>query len=161
VNTQTDLTAQQSQPEPLPESLRLRLAPLASQVCEVLDVKHVLDYRCGAEPIARHLKVGHAMKVQLYEPKFERFALPPLPADLVFYCADDGIEDEMGVESLLRTLAALSGKACILAVPVVRVHYAVWLTQAMRFFEVQTFQKWQGGFFIVGYPLEEQVQLLS
>lgn len=137
--------------------LRGQLAPLASQICDRAKVTIFLDYLCGKSPIMTKLKVGHPMKVQCYDPKVERFKPAPLAAQMVFCALDEEDLTEMEVDDMLSELELLTGAVCLLAVGESEKLPEWWFVKATNKFEVQTFQRVDGGFYMILYPNAAQV----
>lgn len=142
--------------EPRPD-FRGKLAPLASQICDRAKVTIFLDYLCGKSPIMTSLKVGHNMKVQCYDPKVERFKEPALAAQMVFCALPQDDLSETQVEDMISELEMLTGAVCLLAVGETERLPEWWMLKAMPKFELQTFQRIEGGFYMILYPNAAQV----
>lgn len=136
---------------------RARLAPLASQICDKAGVKIFLDYLCGKSPIMTKLKVQHNMKVQCYDPKIERFKEAALAAQMVFCALPEEDLTEAEVDDLISELEMLTGAVCLLAVGESERLPEWWFLKATAKFEVQTFQRVEGGFYMILYPNAAQV----
>lgn len=123
---------------------RLSLAPLVSQICNRLGVTQVLDFHCGDTPIMTALKVDHAMKIQCYDPNVKRFEASPLAAELVFYAPN-----HEPVEAIIDEAELLTGVVCVFALETEESES--WLVKLIEKFEVQTYQRINGGFYAICY----------
>lgn len=84
-------------------------APLVSNVCDKLEVRHLLDYGCGSQTnLLKHLKVNHPLKYQAYDPGVPKYSGRPAPAELVT-CIDvlEHVEPEF-LDNVLDDLEALT-----------------------------------------------------
>lgn len=66
-------------------------ATLVGHICERMGVEHLLGYGYGTSWLFRHLKVGHPMKIQKFEPGKDTAAIP---AQLVACLDVLGFDDE-------------------------------------------------------------------
>jgi len=123
---------------------RLTLAPLVSQICNKLDIQHVLDFHCGNNPIMTALRVNHKMKIQCYDPLVERFKEPPLASELVFYAPENE-----PVEALIDEAELLTRAVCVFALETDDPES--WLQTLLKKFDVQTYQRINGGFYAILY----------
>lgn len=123
---------------------RAKLAPLVSQICNKLGVTHLLDFHCGSDPIMIHLNVNQKMKVQCYDPKVDRFKEAALAGELVFYCPD--VEPEF---SILDEIEMLTGVVCVFSLQTEDPDK--WLLPVIEKYEIQTFQRVDGGFYMILY----------
>ena len=71
-----------SQPSRAPQ-----FAGLVNQIIEKLGVSEVLDYGSGRGQLAAHIKAGHELKIQLYDPAIEEYAGTAIPMQMVV-CID-------------------------------------------------------------------------
>jgi hypothetical protein len=136
---------------------RAQLAPLASQICDKAKVTIFLDYLCGKTPVMTSLKVGHNMKVQCYDPKVERFKESPLAAQMVFCALPEDDLSETAAEDMIAELEMLTGAVCLLAVGESERLPEWWIYKVVPKFEIQTFQRVDGGFYMILYPNALQV----
>lgn len=136
---------------------RAQLAPLASQICDKAKVTIFLDYLCGKNPIMSRLQVQHMMKVQCYDPGVERFKDTPLGAQMVFCALPEEDLSDIEVDDLISELEMLTGAVCLLAVGESERLPEWWICRAMPKFEIQTFQRVEGGFYMILYPNAAQV----
>lgn len=123
---------------------RKKLAPLLSQVCGKLGVTQLLDYHCGNDPIMAYLSVGHKMKIQCYDPNIERFKPAALAAELVFFSP----ESEPDLSSI-QDVELLTGVVAIFAIQTEDPEK--WVSPLIDVFEMQTFQRIDGGFYAILY----------
>ena len=138
-------------------------APLVSKLCDKLNVTDILDYGAGKCRLFANLQVGHAMKLQAYDPAIPSLAARPLPSQLVC-CLDvlEHIEPDC-LDEVLDDLQALTlefGFFSIATTPAVRTlsdgrnaHLIIedagwWLPKIIARFELQSFQKIQHGFIV-------------
>jgi hypothetical protein len=86
----------------------VQYAPIVSEVCNTLGVRHVLDYGAGKCRLFQNLKVKHPMKLQAYDPGVPKLSAPPIPAELVT-CIDvlEHIEPEL-LDNVLDDLERLT-----------------------------------------------------
>lgn len=86
-------------------------APLVAEIINKMEVSHLLDYGCGSNlSLSKGLvgKVGHAFKYQAYDPCVDKYASPPVPAELV--CCIDVLEhiEEDSIDEVLDHLQSLT-----------------------------------------------------
>jgi hypothetical protein len=94
----------------------LQYAPLVSEIVNRLEVQHLLDWGCGKGRLFQNLKADHKMTLQAYDPAVERFASPPVPAEMVA-CIDvlEHIEPEF-LDNVLDDLVRLTEAVAFLTV---------------------------------------------
>lgn len=141
----------------LPPDFRSKLVPLASQICDRAKVTIFLDYLCGKRPVMTDLTVSHMMKVQCYDPKVERFKDAPLAAQMVFCALEKDELSEAEVDDMIAELELLTGAVCLLAIGESGRLPEWWIYKAIVKFELQTFQRVDGGFYMILYPNGAQV----
>ena len=139
-------------------------APFVSKLCNQLKVTEVLDYGAGKCRLFENLQVGHAMKLQAYDPAIPTLAARPSPSQMVC-CLDvlEHIEPDC-LDEVLDDLQALTlelGFFSIATTPAIRklsdgrnAHLIIegaewWLPKLLDRWELQVFQKIQHGFFVV------------
>lgn len=134
---------------------------------ERMQVSHLLDYGCGSQcNLAKHLKVGHKLTYQAYDPGVPRFSKTPLPAQMVA-CIDvlEHIEPDY-LEGVLDDLVRLTEGVAFLSIhtgPAIKVlsdgrnahltqqPLSWWLPKLWDRFDLQTVQVTsEQGFFVVG-----------
>lgn len=125
-------------------SFRSTLAPLVSQVCNRLGITQLLDFHCGNDPIMSMLRVDHKMRIQCYDPLVERFKASPLAAELVFYAPVNEPH-----EAIIDEAELLTGVVCIFALETEDCES--WVPRLMEKFELQTYQRVDGGFYAILY----------
>lgn len=123
---------------------RAKLVPLVSQICNRIGINHVLDFHCGNDPIMTRLQVNHNMKIQCFDPLVERFKESPLAAELVFYAPFNEPH-----EAIIDEAELLTGVVCMFALETEDCDH--WLSLLTPKFEVQTFQRIDGGFYAIMY----------
>ena len=138
-------------------SFREQFAGIASQICEKGGVTIFLDYLCGKAPIMTSLKVGHNMKVQCYDPKVERFKAAPLAAQMVFCALEKEELQDTDLADMLVELDLLTGAVLFLAVGESSRTPEEWISLVVDRFELQTFQRVDGGFYMILYPIVGKV----
>jgi hypothetical protein len=145
----------------------VQYAPIVSEICNKLEVQHLLDYGAGKCRLFQNIKVGHKMKLQAYDPGVPRLSTPPVPAEMVA-CIDvlEHIEPEL-LDNVLDDLARLTEAVCFLTVhtgPAVKVlpdgrnaHLTQqplewWLPKFWERFDIQTVQvTGEHGFYVIAY----------
>lgn len=142
-------------------------APMVSSIIEKMGVTHLLDYGCGANvSLAKALKLKHKVTYQAYDPGVQRFAKPPMPAQMV--CCIDVLEhiEPDKIENVLNHLQALCEGIVFLTVSTIPAMKTLpdgrnahliqkpmqwWLPQLWDRFELQTVQvTGDGGFVVIG-----------
>lgn len=130
-------------------------APLVSEICNKLEVQHLLDYGAGKCRLFQNLKVNHRMTLQAYDPGVEKISAPPVPAEMVA-CIDvlEHIEPE-NLDNVLDDLVRLTeavGVFTICTAPAKKAlpdgrnaHLIVqpmewWLPKIWERFDIQTVQ---------------------
>jgi hypothetical protein len=131
---------------------------MVAQMINRLEVGHVLDYGCGSRlSLAKALtgKVEHGFKYQAYDPCVEKYATPPIPAEMVV-CLDvlEHIEEDC-IDEVLDHLMRLTESVGFFSIdtgPAVKhlpdgrnAHVLQrppewWLPRLMCRFDVQTYQ---------------------
>lgn len=86
-------------------------APIVAKIINKLEVTHLLDYGCGSNlSLSKGLvgKVNYAFKYQAYDPCVDKYASPPVPAELV--CCVDVLEhiEEDSIDEVLDHLQSLT-----------------------------------------------------
>ena len=145
----------------------VQYAPIVSQICNTLEVQHLLDYGAGKCRLFQNLKVNHKMKLQAYEPAIERLASPPVPAEMVT-CIDvlEHIEPDL-LDNVLDDLARLTEAVAFLTIhtgPAVKVlsdgrnaHLTQqpmewWLPKIWERFDIQSVQvTGENAFYVIAY----------
>lgn len=137
------------------------LAPLVSNICNNLQIAEILDYGAGKCRLFEHLRVGHPMSLQAYDPGIPDLAGRPSPSQLV--CCIDVLEhiEPACLESVLDDLRQLTGQFAFITVgtlPAKRVlpdgrnaHLIVederwWLPKLMSRWDLEMYQRRTDGF---------------
>lgn len=149
-------------------------APLVSQIIDKLEITHLLDYGCGSQTnLIKHVQADHPFKYQAYDPAVDKFASPPIPAEMVA-CIDvlEHIEPEL-LENVLDDLERLTEWVGVFTVhtgPAVKTlsdgrnaHLIQqppewWLPKFMERWDLQTFQKMPQGFYVIVYAKPEHTE---
>lgn len=145
----------------------LQYAPIVSEICNTLEVQHLLDYGAGKCRLFQNLKVNHRMKLQAYDPGVARLSSSPVPAEMVA-CIDvlEHIEPDL-LDNVLDDLARLTEAVAFLTIhtgPAVKVladgrnaHLTQqplewWLPKLWERFDIQTVQvTGDHAFYVIGY----------
>lgn len=149
-------------------------APLVSQICNNLEVTHLLDWGCGKGRLFKNIKVNHKMTLQAYDPAVERFSTPPVPAEMVT-CIDvlEHIEPEH-LDEVLDDLQRLTEAVLFVTIhtgPAVKVlsdgrnahltqqPMSWWLPKLWERFEIQTVQvTGECQFYVIAYALPNVIE---
>jgi hypothetical protein len=145
----------------------LQYAPIVSEICNTLEVRHLLDYGAGKCRLFQSLKVHHRMTLQAYDPGVPKLAAAPVPAEMVA-CIDvlEHIEPEL-LDNVLDDLARLTECVAFLTVhtgPAAKVladgrnaHLTQqpiewWLPKIWERFDIQTVQvTGDHAFYVIAY----------
>ena len=146
----------------------IHYAPLVNQIITKLGVTELLDYGCGKSAnLAKHLKVGHKMTIQCYDPGVPEFSGEPVPMQMVA-CVDvlEHIEPDCLDEVLdhLKELTQGVGFFTIATGPakktlsdgrnahLIQEPAEWWLPKIFQRFDLQTFQQvGDHGFYLIVY----------
>lgn len=133
----------------------IHYAPLVSEICNRLEVQHLLDWGCGKGRLFQNIKVNHKMKLQAYDPAVERFSSPPVPAEMVTCidvlehiepeCLDDVLDDLMRLTECVVFLTVHTGPAVKTLADGRNAHLTQqpmewWLPKIWERFDIQTVQ---------------------
>lgn len=144
-------------------------APLVSQIVNKLRVTELLDYGCGKNTsLVKNLKAGHELTIQCYDPGVPEFAGEPMPMQMVACvdvlehiepeCLDDVLDD-------LQRCTQVIGFFTVSTIPaektlsdgrnahLIQQPPEWWIPKFMERFEIQTFQRTEGGFYVIVYAL--------
>jgi hypothetical protein len=142
-----------------------RHAPMVNAIIERMGITHVLDYGCGSRcSLAKGLKALHKLTYQAYDPGVEKFAAPPIPAQMV--CCIDVLEhiEPTYLDNVLDDLRRLTEGilfATVSMVPagktlsdgrnahLIQEPMSWWLPKFWERFELQTVQMMEKGAFLV------------
>jgi hypothetical protein len=146
-------------------------APTVAKIINNLGVTHVLDYGCAKncnlmKTINEGRLVTHQFRYQPYDPAIERFADPPVPAEMVC-CIDvlEHIEPEL-LDNVLNDLERLTEAVGFFSVhcgPAAKVlqdgrnaHLIQmppewWLPKILERWELQNFARTEQGFDVIVY----------
>jgi hypothetical protein len=145
----------------------VQYAPIVSEICNTLEVQHLLDYGAAKCRLFQNLKVKHAMKLQAYDPAIPKLSSPPVPAEMVA-CIDvlEHIEPDL-LDNVLDDLARLTEAVAFLTVhtgPAVKVlpdgrnaHLTQkpmewWLPKLWERFDIQSVQvTGEHAFYVIAY----------
>jgi hypothetical protein len=152
----------------------LQYAPIVSEICNTLEVQHLLDYGAGKCRLFQNLKVQHRMKLQAYDPGVPKLSADPVPAEMVA-CIDvlEHIEPEL-LDNVLDDLARLTEAVAFLTIhtgPAVKVlsdgrnaHLTQqpmewWLPKLWERFDIQTVQvTGDHAFYVIGYAKPKLIE---
>jgi hypothetical protein len=145
----------------------VQYAPIVSEICNTLEVQHLLDYGAGKCRLFQNLKVRHPMKLQAYDPGVQKLSAPPVPAEMVA-CIDvlEHIEPEH-LDNVLDDLVRLTEAVAFLTIhtgPAAKVlsdgrnaHLTQqpmewWLPKLWERFDIQTVQvTGEHAFYVIAY----------
>lgn len=145
-------------------------APLVSQIINKIGVTELLDYGAGKGRLAQSLKIGHKVKIQMYDPGVPEFAGDPIPMQMCV-CIDvlEHIEPEC-LDEVLDDLKRCTGTVGFFTVAtgpaektlsdgrnahLIQEPAEWWLPKFLERFELQTFQRTSAGFYVIVYALPE------
>jgi hypothetical protein len=152
----------------------VQYAPIVSEICNTLEVRHLLDYGCAKCRLFQALKVDHPMKLQAYDPAVPKYSARPVPAEMVA-CIDvlEHIEPEY-LDNVLDDLARLTECVAFLTIhtgPAVKVladgrnahltqqPMSWWLPKLWDRFDVQTVQvTGEHAFYVIGYAKPKLIE---
>lgn len=143
-------------------------APVVSEICNKLEVMHLLDYGCGSRTnLLKHLKVDHKLKYQGYDPGVPRFSGHPAPAEMVC-CIDvlEHVEPEF-LDNVLDELESLTEAVIFATIHTGPANKVLsdgrnahinqqpiewWLPRLLCRFEIQSLQKvHEHSYYFIGY----------
>jgi hypothetical protein len=139
-------------------------APIISKLCDQYSVTTLLDYGCGKQLLARNLKVGHDLRLQMYDPAIEEYSDEPDPCEMVC-CIDvlEHIEPQL-LDNVLDDLKRVTERIGLFTVCCEEAkkfladgrnaHLIVqppewWLPKIMERFDLHMFQKRPDGFMVL------------
>ena len=139
-------------------------APIVSKVINTYGVEELLDYGAGKGNLAKHLKVEHPMRLQMYDPAIPKWSEKPDPAEMVA-CIDvlEHIEPQL-LENVLDDLKRVTKRIGMFTVSCVPAEKTLsdgrnahliqapcewWLPKFMERFELHLFQRTADGFFVL------------
>lgn len=148
--------------------------PLVSEICNKLEIDHLLDYGCARCGLFRALKVNHRMKLQGYDPGIEEYASPPVPAQMVTCLdvlehvepdsIDDVLDDLQRLTELVGLFSVCTGPA-LKTLPDGRNAHILqrppewWLPKFMERFDLQTFQRTnENSFHVIVYAKPRAIE---
>lgn len=152
----------------------VQYAPIVSEICNTLQVQHLLDYGAGKCRLFQNLKADHQMKLQAYDPGVPKLSAPPVPAEMVA-CIDvlEHIEPEY-LDDVLDDLARLTEAVAFLTVhtgPAVKVladgrnaHLTQqplewWLPKFWDRFDIHTVQvTGEHAFYVIAYAKPKLIE---
>lgn len=152
----------------------LQYAPIVSEICNTLEVQHLLDYGAGKCRLFQNLKVQHKMKLQAYDPGVPKLSAAPVPAEMVA-CIDvlEHIEPEC-LDDVLDDLARLTEAVCFLTIhtgPAVKVlsdgRNAHLTQQPMEWWLPKIWERWDihtvqvtgdYGFYVIAYAKPKLIE---
>lgn len=138
-------------------------APIVSQIANRVQARHLLDYGCGKAALMRELKVGHDLKIQVYDPAIPSFAGDPIPAQMVT-CVNVLEHVEPGcLDAVLDDLVRVTEAVGFFTISHEESHdLSWWLDKIMPRFDLQTLQVTPEGVYMIVYakpkPLLETIQ---
>lgn len=145
------------------------LSPLASQIVEKMDAQDVLAYGGWPPSFIKGFRPHRKLTIQSYKPQVEGANSIALPADVVVsvdYLSEVGM---LGIHDRLDDLKRTTLKAGFIYVSVPEFPDDIvtnktinkpinwWISEFSKRFDLQTFQRLPGGFYVIVYPMIEQV----
>lgn len=142
-------------------------APIVSEICNKLEVLHLLDYGCASCNLFKNLKVNHAMKLQAYDPAIAKYSTSPAPAEMVA-CIDvlEHIEPEL-LDNVLDDLERVTEAVIFMTIDTAPAQKVLpdgrnahltqqpmnwWLPKIWDRFDVQSVQVTSShSFYVIGY----------
>ncbi len=139
-------------------------APLVTTVIDKFDVRELLDYGAGKGRLAQNISPGHQLSICQYDPGVEDFNIIPSPCEMVACidvlehiepnCLDDVLNDLKRVTQRIGVFTIHTGPAVKVLSDGRNAHLIQqgaewWLPKILSRFELQAFQKSQGGFYVV------------
>jgi len=140
-----------------PPDFRATLVPIVNIVCNKMNIGHMVDFYCGNDPIMKHIKVDHPMKIQCYDPLIDRFKAAPVITEMVFFAIEAEAMSDEDVDSLLGEIEAITGTVALVAIKHTERPYQWWLRKMMDRFEIDTFQNYGTGFHMILSPNQERI----
>lgn len=152
----------------------VQYAPVVSEICNTLQVQHLLDYGAGKCRLFQNLKADHKMQLQAYDPGVPKLSAPPVPAEMVA-CIDvlEHIEPEF-LDNVLDDLVRLTEAVAFLTVhtgPAVKVladgrnaHLTQqplewWLPKIWERFDIHTVQvTGEHAFYVIAYAKPKLIE---
>ena len=145
-------------------SASVLFAPIVSKVCEQYGVQEILDYGAGKGRLAQNLRSKRPIRMTMYDPAVPQWSAPPEPAEMVA-CVDvlEHIEPEK-LEHVLDDLRRCLKRVGFFSVATVaaektlsdgrNAHLIIeppswWLPKIQSRWDLQIFQRVQGGFFVI------------
>ena len=153
----------------------IKRAPLVTEILNRLEITHLLDYGCGKHTnLLKHIKPGHKLTYQAYDPGVPDFAGEPIPAQMVA-CIDvlEHIEPEL-LDNVLDHLQSLTELVVMLTIDsgpagktladgrnahLIQEPMSWWLPKLSTRWELQTVQRISDhSFYVIGYALPRQIE---
>lgn len=147
----------------------IKYAPLVTEIINRLEITHLLDYGSGKNMnLGKHIKPGHRLQYQAYDPCVEELSGAPVPAQLVA-CIDvlEHIEPEY-LDNVLDHIASLTEAVAFMTVHtgpaaktlpdgrnahIIQQPMEWWLPKFTQRFELQTVQvRHHQAFYVIGHP---------
>lgn len=146
-----------------------RLAQLASQIVERLNAQEVLAYGGWPQDFIGHFRPSLKLTIQSYRPQVEGARSIAIPSDVVVSIDHLSRVGVLKVHDVMDDLKRVTVKAGFFYVTIPEFADDVvtdgtvprssnwWLGEFMKRFEVHTFQRLPGGFYVIVYPIVDEV----
>lgn len=133
-----------------------RSSEFASLITEIIDrlgITELLDYGCGNGELAVHLKPGHSLTIQRYDPANEEFSGEPVPMQMVVCIDVLHVLDGASLNAVLEELQFLTGTILFIVVDKGDKTPEAWFREISSRFEIQTFQALHdAGCYLIVFP---------
>lgn len=145
------------------------LSGLASQIVERIDADDVLAYGGWPQEFINGFRPQKRLTIQSYKPQVEGAKARAIPSDVVVSVGYLGEVGMLGIHDALDDLKRTTLKAGFIYVTIpefpddivtnktIQKPVNWWLGEFMKRFDVHTFQRLPGGFYVLVYPSIEQV----
>lgn len=145
------------------------LANIAASIVEKLEADDVLSYGGWSDEFIRSFRPHRKLTIQSFRPQVEAKSSIALPSDVVVsvdYLNNAGM---LKIQDALNDLQRVTLKAGFFYVNIPEFPDDVvtgntiprpvnwWLKEFMRRFEIQTFQRLPGGFYVIVFPQVKEV----
>ena len=145
------------------------LASIASQVVERVEADDVLSYGGWSTEFIKSFRPQRRLTIQSYRPAIEGSRSIAVPSDVVVSIDHLNNAGMLKVQDALDDLKRVTLKAGFFYLNVLEFPDDVvtgntvprpvnwWLNEFLKRFDVHTFQRLPGGFYVIVYPMTEQV----
>lgn len=129
-----------------------QFAPLITEIIDRLKLTELLDYGCGNGDLVAHLKPGHALTIQRYDPALDEYAGEPVPMQMVVAVDVLNVLDLGDVDAVLYELEKMTGSVLFAAIGPGHLGPVQWVDILEKHFDVHTFQRLgENDCFVIAY----------